>query len=85
MELLEGPAGASLSALPTVLMLEKKNVTGVVTVSCRTLIQLTASFQFGKSGVALGRSQVTEQTFSIYGGRWNIHVQIYEVSEEIPC
>ena len=54
-ELLEGPAGASLSALPTVLMLEKKNVTGVVTVSCRTLNQLTASFQFGKSGVALGR------------------------------
>ena len=53
-ELLEGPAGASLSALPTVLMLEK-NVTGVGTVSCRTLIQLTASFQFGKSGVALGR------------------------------
>ena len=53
-ELLEGPAGASLSKLPTVLMLEK-NVTGVVTVSCRTLIQLTASFQFGKSGVAVGR------------------------------
>ena len=81
-ELLEGPAGASLSALPTVLMLKKKRYRS----SNRVVSNVNSTY--GQLSIwkkwCGPRSQVTEQTFNIYGGRWNIHVQIYEVSEEIP-